>query len=126
MSDISIVELVFWGFLELFSISMLILSVIKEIPDTKQRSIIRAIYLIPGMIAAGFLSRTGMNITLNTVITNSTTKVSNSTQIWNETTTQINFIPLQNDVWGYLHLLLFLVLFIFIINQLYNLMTKSD
>lgn len=126
MADISIVELVIYGFLELFSLSMLIISVVKEIPDTKARAIIRSIYLIPGMIAAAFLAQTGQKIILNTVLTNSTTTVSNSTTIWNETTNQANFIILQNSVWGYFHILMFFVLFIFIINQMYNLLTKPE
>lgn len=124
--DISIIELFWYGFLELFSISMLIISSIKEIPNTRASSIIRSIYLIPGMIAAAFLSGTGERITFNTILTNSTTTVSNSTTIWNETTSQANFIALQSPVWGYFHMLIMLVLFIFIINQIYNLLTKPE
>lgn len=124
--DISIIELAIYCFIELFSFSMLVISSIKEIPDTKNRSIIRAIYLIPGMIAAAWLARTGQNVTFNTILTNSTTTVSNATTIWNETTTQTNFIALQSEVWGYFHLLVMLVLFVFIINQIYNLLTKKE
>lgn len=126
MSDISIIELFFYGFLELFSLSMLIISVIKEIPDTKARAIIRAIYLIPGMIAAAFLGGTGQNITLNTVLTNSTTFNATNATVFKEVTNQANFIALQNPVWGYLHLLIMMVLFVFIANQIYNLLTKND
>lgn len=124
--DISIVELTIYCFIELFSLSMLILSSIKEIPNTRASSIIRSIYLIPGMIAAAFLSGTGQRITFNTILTNSTTTVSNSTTVWNETTSQANFIVLQSPVWGYFHMLIMLVLFIFIINQIYNLLTKPE
>jgi len=126
MSDISIIELGIYVFIELFSLSMLIISAIKEIPDTKKRSIIRAIYLVPGMITAAFMAQTGQKIIFITTLTNSTTKASNSSTIWNETTNQVNFVVLQNPVWGYFHLLIFFVLFIFIVNQLYNLLTKSD
>lgn len=105
---------------------MLIISTIKEIPNTKASSIIRSIYLIPGMIAAAWLARTGQNVTFNTILTNSTTTVSNSTTVWNEVTTQTNFVMLQSEVWGYFHLLIMLVLFAFIINQIVNFMTKPE
>jgi hypothetical protein len=124
--DISVVELAIYGFLEIFSLSMLIISTIKEIPNTRASSIIRSIYLIPGMIAAAWLARTGQNVTFNTILTNSTTTVSNSTTIWNEVTTQTNFVMLQSEVWGYFHLLIMLVLFAFIINQIVNFMTKPE
>jgi hypothetical protein len=124
--DISIVELCIYGFLEIFSLSMLIISTIKEIPNTKASSIIRSIYLVPGMIAAAWLARTGQNVTFNTILTNSTTTVSNSSTIWTEVTNQSNFIVLQSEVWGYFHLLIMLVLFAFIINQIVNFMTKPE
>ena len=124
--DISIIELCIYGFLEIFSLSMLIISTIKEIPNTKASSIIRSIYLIPGMIAAAWLARTGENVTFNTILTNSTTTVSNSTTVWTEITNQSNFIVLQSEVWGYFHLLIMLVLFAFIINQIVNFMTKPE
>lgn len=126
MTDVSIIELIIYGFLELFSLSMLIISTIKEIPNTKASSIIRSIYLIPGMIAAAWLARTGENVTFNTILTNSTTTVSNSTTVWTEITNQSNFIVLQSEVWGYFHLLIMLVLFAFIINQIVNFMTKPE
>ena len=124
--DISIIELCIYGFLEIFSLSMLIISTIKEIPNTKASSIIRSIYLIPGMIAAAWLARTGENVTFNTILTNSTTTVSNSTTVWTEITNQSNFIVLQSEVWGYFHLMIMLVLFAFIINQIVNFMTKPE
>jgi len=126
MPDLSIIELVFWGFLELFSISMLIISTIKEIPDTKARSIIRAIYLIPGMIAAAFIGVQGNKVIFENTTTTIINGLPNGTIINNSTTTTINFILLQSEVWGYFHLLIFMVLFIFIINQVYNLLTKND
>lgn len=126
LADISIIELCIYGFLEIFSLSMLIISTIKEIPNTKASSIIRSIYLIPGMIAAAWLARTGENVTFNTILTNSTTTVSNSSTVWTEITSQSNFIVLQSEVWGYFHLMIMLVLFAFIINQIVNFMTKPE
>ena len=124
--DTSIVELIFYGFIELFSLSMLIISVIKEIPDTKSRSIARAVYLIPGMIAAGVMSGTGIHINMITTMTNSTT-ISNVTQeVFTEIGTKTDMISLVNPMWMMFHLLIFLTLLIFILNQVYNLLVKTD
>lgn len=126
MVDISILEFGIYVFLELFSISMLIISVIKEIPNTRASSIIRAIYLIPGVIAAAFMARTGEKIIFysSTIHTNIT--AANGTLIQQISSIQNDTIPLQNEVWGYFHILVFFVLIIFIINQMYNLLTKPE
>lgn len=126
VSDISIIELGIYVFIELFSVSMLIISSIKEVPNTRASSIIRSIYLIPGMIAAAFMAQTGQNIIFNTMTTKSFVQFPNGTLIQNMTSSTNDFIPLQNPVWGYFHLLIMFVLFIFIINQIYNLLTKPE
>lgn len=127
MPDLSIVELFFFGFMELFSVSMLIISSIKEIPNTRASSIIRAIYLIPGMISAAFIAgNSGQNVILNTIKISTNVTAANGTLLQTISTIQPSYIPLQNEVWGYLHMLIFFTLFIFVINQIYNLLTKPE
>src|SRR3990167_192393 len=121
--DISIVELVFYGFIELFSIAMLIASTIKEVPTSRSSSLVRAVYLIPGFISAIYLAGSGVNVDLQTVetSTNSTvtetifnatdnTKITNATTITNSTRQDTNFIVLQDPVWITLHFLIAAVL----------------
>lgn len=122
MSDISIVEWGVYGFVAYSSLLMLIISVIKEVPMTKSLSIVRAIYLIPGMICAGLLSGSGVNIITN--LTTTTTRNVNTTEVWTETINQQ--IPLQNDVWILVHLMIFLVLFFYVVQHLLILFTKHD
>lgn len=127
MPDLSIIELAFFGFVELFSLAMLIISTVKEIPNERASSIIRAIYLIPGMIAAAFIAaNSGEKIIFDTINTTTLTHAANGTILTNATTIQNTVIALQNPVWGYLHILIFFVLFIFVINQMYNLLTKPE
>lgn len=126
MVDISILEFGIYVFLELFSISMLIISVIKEIPNTRASAIIRAIYLIPGMIAAAFMAQTGEKIIFYSSNIQTNVTAANGTLIQHISTIQNDLVQLQNPVWGYFHILMFFVLFMFVINQMYNLLTKPE
>lgn len=105
---------------------MLIISVVKEIPTSKSLSLARSIFLIPGMVAAGILASSGVNIQVANVATSNLIRSINTTQTWTETTQQINNIVLQNPVWQTFHLLIFLVLLVYVITQLLNMFTKYD
>lgn len=124
MPDISVVEIAFYGFIELFSLSMLIISVAKEIPDSKKHVVLRAIFLVPGMLAAGMLAGSGPNVVINTIITNSTS-LANST--WtNSTAHSDTLVILQNPMWGMFHMMIFLVLFVFILFRTISMLEKRD
>lgn len=126
MSDISLAEFIVYGFTAYSSLLMLIISVVKEIPSTKSLAIARSIFLIPGMVAAGVLASSGINIQVATVDTSNLIRSINTTQTWSETTQQINNIVLQNPVWQMFHILIFLVLLVYVITQMLNLFTKYD
>lgn len=101
---------------------MLIISVIKEVPMTKALSIIRAIYLIPSIIAAGVLSQVGPNI-ITTSVSNTIRSV-NTTEVWTEViTTQTT---LQNEVWSLFHIMIFLVMMVYVLTQILLLATRKD
>lgn len=101
---------------------MLIISTIKEVPTTKSLAIVRAIYLIPGVICAGILASTGVNI--ETISTFNTIKNLNSTETWTETTLQN--IVLQNPVWLTVHVMIMIVLIVYVITQLVQLLMKKE
>ena len=105
---------------------MLIISVVKEIPVSKSLAIARSIFLIPGMVAAGVLASSGVNIQVANVATSNLIKSINTTQTWTETTTQINNIVLQSPVWQMFHILIFLTLLVYVITQMLNLFIKTD
>ena len=127
MPDISLIELAFYGFVELFSIAMLIISTIKEVPVTRSLSLTRAIYLIPGMICAIILANSGVDITMNTTEVITLTYNETNDLIFTENATQnTNRVTLQNPVWVTFHYLVFAVLMIYLITQLLMLFTKTD
>ena len=126
MSDISLAEFIVYGCIAYSSMLMLIISVVKEIPVTKSLAIARSIFLIPGMVAAGVLASSGVNIQVANVATSNLIKSINTTQTWTETTTQINNIVLQSPVWQMFHILIFLTLLVYVITQMLNLFIKTD
>ncbi len=124
MADISIIEFGVYGFITYSSLLMLIISTIKEVPNEKSGSIIRSIWLIPGVITAFILSSSGINITLeNSTITNTLTAL-NSSEVWTEVIDTSTIIVLQNPIWVLVHLLIAIILIIYVITQVLNLFTK--
>ena len=128
--DLSIAEFGVYGFVTYASILMMIISVVKEVPSSRSLSVMRTLGLIPGLICAGILSVSGVNIDIHTDTTNTSTLVYNSTHalIQNSTasTTTTSKIILQNRAWMMVHMMFFLFLLIFIIYQFLTLMTRTD
>jgi hypothetical protein len=104
---------------------MLIISVVKEVPNTKSQSILRSMWFIPGIITAGLLMSSGVNITMDTVNTiNTITDNQTNTVIFTEDITVTRYIPLQDPIWTAVHLMIFLILLVYVIIQMLTLFTK--
>ena len=123
--EISILEYVVYALIGYSSFMILIVSTVKEVPDSRILSIVRSIYVFPGIIALMILASSGINIDVNTVSTNNLIKSINTTQTWTEATTQSNTIVLQNPVWSMFHWLLAITLIFYMIKQILNLLTKA-
>ena len=120
--NISLIEFIVYGLICYSGMLMLIISTIKEVPSGKSLAIARSFYLIPSIICAGILASSGVNIVL--ITTSNTIKNLNSSEVWAETTT--NNIILQNPVWTTVHVLIFFVLLVYVIQQILILLTKHD
>ena len=101
---------------------MLIISTIKEVPITKALSIVRAIYLFPGVIAAGVLAQVGPNIIMPSV-TNTILAV-NTSEVFEETIDAQ--VVLQSEVWTTFHFMIMIIMVVYIITQFMILMTKHE
>lgn len=124
MAELSIIEFGVYGFITYSSLLMLIISTVKEIPTEKSGSIVRGIWLIPGLICAFVLASASVNIaTEDSTVTNTILDV-NSTNVWTETVQTSSHIELQDPVWVGVHILIFSVLLIYIILQIVTLFTK--
>jgi len=123
--DISIIEFGVYGFVAYTSILMLIISTIKEVPAEKSHSIVRAIYLIPGILCAIILASSGVNIEITDVTTTNTITAVNTSEVFTEAITSTSLIELENPIWVSFHFLLAAVLTVYVINQMLILFTKT-
>ncbi len=87
-------------------------------------------WFIPGIICAGLLMLSGPAITLQSdgiefiEVYNGTNGllITNTTIVQNTP----DYIPLQQDVWGTVHLMIFLILLVYVIIQMLTLFTKIN
>ena len=92
---------------------------------TKALSIVRAIYLFPGILSAAILAFSGRDLLIQTQTINNIIKDLNTTETWTETVTLTTEIELQNEVWITFHFFLFIVMSVYIITQMLILLTKA-
>lgn len=64
ISDISIIEFAVYAFIAYSGMLMLIISTIREAPQTKSQSFTRAMYLIPSIVCAFLLAGMGETVGL--------------------------------------------------------------
>lgn len=126
MADISLIEVIFYGIIEMISITMLIMTVIKETPLGKSSSFVRAIYMMPGIISSFILGMSGPNIIFQSTSTTNLVRSINTTQVWTEAATQTNLIPLQNPVWQTFHFMIGITLLFYMVVQLVILLSKHE
>lgn len=125
MTDLSLIEWGVYGFIAYSSLLMLIISVIKkDVPNDNPLSIIRVIFLLPGIFCAGILALSGVNITTQTINTNNIIKDLNNTDTWSETTASTSQYVLVNQVWQTVHFLIFIVLCVYVLQQVLIMLTK--
>lgn len=122
MADISVIEFGVYGLVAYSSLLMLVISVIKEVPETRAMSLTRIVYIVPGMICAALLISAGPNI----VMESENILIENSTGNLIENRTSTSEIPLQNEVWVLVHYMIFLILFLFLVIQILMFMTKTS
>ena len=79
MSDISIIEFAVYAFIAYSGMLMLIISTIREAPQTKSQSFTRAMYLIPSIVCAFLLAGMGESIDLYDVTINGIEQGTNTT-----------------------------------------------
>lgn len=131
--NISVIEFIVYGLIAYTSMVVLIISASRDAPmvKTKSGTLIKSMYMIPGIICCILLAGSGVAITLNdsTVVTmdytiNGTTgaKLTNSTI----TTTSSDQFTLENPVWVSLHYLFALILTAYVFTQVLRMLTSKD
>lgn len=125
--DISIIEFVVYLIVEMSGIVILMLTAIKDVPMTRAMSIVRAFYLIPGMIAAGVLASTATKITMPShTVESFTINGTSGALLTNSTMVETGATILLNPVWITFHVFIFIVLMFYVATQIFVLATKSE
>lgn len=131
--NISIIEFAVFAFVGYSSLLMLIISITKEGPMVKSRTgtLVKSIYIIPGIICMILLSGSGVDILLNTssVTTNEfVINGSSGTNLTNSTITTVSSdkFVLQNPIWITMHYMFALVMFAYVIINTLKMLSAKD
>lgn len=125
MGDISVVEFGVYGLIAYSSLLMLIISTIKEVPNTRRDSIVRSMFFIPGLVCAFILASSGVHIVINDVDTTTITNDTVST-IFYESTHTVDQITLMGPIWITVHSMIGIILLVYIIKQILLLLTAQE
>lgn len=128
--NISIIEFIVYAIPAYTSLGVLIYSVIiPEQPKTKARTLVKSMYMIPGIICCILLAGSGVVIFLDTgsVTITEVYNGSDSSLITNSTETRDpSSVTLQNPIWITLHYMFALILVAFVFTQILQLFTSRD
>ena len=122
MADISIIEFVVYAFIAYSGMLMLIISTIREAPQTKSQSFTRAMYLIPSIVCAFLLAGMGETIGIMDMA---------HEEIHNQNNTVVNImehytITLINPVWITVNFMIAIIMLFHFIMQTLQLLLFRD
>ena len=122
MADISIIEFVVYAFIAYSGMLMLIISTIREAPQTKSQSFTRAMYLIPSIVCAFLLAGMGETISIMDMA---------HEEIHNQNNTVVNImehytITLINPVWITVNFMIAIIMLFHFIMQTLQLLLFRD
>ncbi len=136
--DISLLEFIVYGFVTYFSLAMLIITTIRTpMEKTKKLALVRAMYMLPGIICAILLAGSGTSVFLGSTTSNTNqtetfqvlNNVSQVVTLNSNTTTSIitsSEFVLQNPVWVTFHYMIALIMIIFIFIQVFTMLTARE
>ena len=136
--NISLIEFIFYGFITYFSLAMLIITTVRTSTDkTRKLTLVKAMYMIPGILGAIILAGSGVDIILEdrTVSTNATSVYevldnTNAVVTLNSTVTQVDsslsVFTLQNPIWVTFHYMIAALMMIFVFIQILTMLTAKE
>ena len=136
--NISLIEFLVYAVIAYSSLLVLVFSVTKDVPlKSKKMTLVRSMYMIPGIICFIILAGSGVFIYLgDSTVTTTATSVyevldnTNTVVVLNSTVSQTestsNVFELQNPIWVTLHYLFALILFVFVFIQVLTMLTAKE
>ena len=129
LAEYSIVEIIVYAIIGYSGVLSLIVSTLIEPPSTKSFSGLRAIWLVPSIIALIMLSfSSGEIIYETTTIETHNERLIESRYVatTNGTTVETKSVTLANEFWIPFHFLLASIVTMYVIIQILNLLTKLN
>ena len=119
---ISIIEFVVYGLIAYSSLLVLIISSIKENIASRVGSMVRVVWMVPGIVASALLADLGNSISFP--VTSTTIINLNTTEVTEETITPT--LTLIDPIWYSFHFLIMVTLSLFVIFQVFYLITQKN
>ncbi len=120
---LSLIEWIVYGFFAYGAMLMLMIGIVKEIPGTRTTSLLRIVFILPGIIGAGMLAGPYETIIFPTVDT--VNAITLTTENFTETIITTSYIQLQNPVWIIFHYALMAVMIIYTLSQVLTMLTTA-
>ena len=134
MADLSILEFIVYTVIGYSPLVFMMGYILTDKPATKSNSIMRVVYVMPGLIGVAMLASVGgFDVTIETTSTqsyltayNASTGMYDSDDSWFENVTQANTYTLENPVWITFNGLLFVIYMLYIVINILNLIAMKD
>ncbi len=120
---LSLIEWIVYGFFAYGAMLMLMIGIVKEIPGTRTTSLLRIVFILPGIIGAGMLAGPYETIIFPTVDT--VNAITLTTENFTETIITTSYIQLQNPVWIIFHYAIMAVMIIYTLSQVLTMLTTA-
>ena len=116
MADLSILEFIVYAVIGYSPMIFLMGYILTDKPGTTSNSIMRVVYIMPGMAAVMMLvSAGGFSVTMDTVESTITTTNNVTSDAWVEEGVQSYSYSLENPIWITFNGLVFIIYFIYLI-----------
>ena len=124
MADYNIIELVMYGIIAYLGVGVLIISVITNPPTEKSLAGARSIWLTPSILCMALLMFSSGYVSYDVVTSTIVTSSNATSDVWTETREDVTSFNLVNPIWGMVHGAMFFILIIYVLIQIFTILTK--
>lgn len=126
MADLSIIEFIVYGVLGYGGLLILMISILLNPPISVSLAGARSIWLMPSVLSMIMLMFVSGIVTADEQTTSFITTSNATSEVWTETGTIETQIQLVNPIWGGIHVGFFLILILYIFQQIVNILGSRN